>query len=178
MKEFIKQMYQAIQEGDVNLFDDIEDKIKKGDIELTIEDVVPLCKMIIIDSEYIEYSQIIEIARMTLWAVETHNMQEGFKEYVKGLEEIYDEGQKSTWKNWYNYTCEDFLDRYIGMTLLRYKEEDIALFGKEISENGSVNFKLVIAKILKRIMGREEENKECIIKGEILKKVIERSIFL
>ncbi|WP_251209814.1 hypothetical protein [Acetatifactor aquisgranensis] len=50
--------------------------------------------MIIIDSEYIEYSQIIEIARMTLWAVEAHNMQEGLREYVKGLEEIYDEGQK------------------------------------------------------------------------------------
>ena len=44
MKEFIKQMYQAIQEGDVNLFDDIEDKIKKGDIDLTVEDVVPLCR--------------------------------------------------------------------------------------------------------------------------------------
>ena len=91
MREFIKQMYQAIQEGDVNLFDDIEDKIKKGDIDLTVEDVVPLCRMIIIDSEYIEYSQIIEIARMTLWAVEAHNMQEGLREYVKGLEEIYDE---------------------------------------------------------------------------------------
>ncbi len=36
MKEFIKQMYQAIQEGDVNLFDDIEDKLKKGDIDLTV----------------------------------------------------------------------------------------------------------------------------------------------
>lgn len=53
MKEFIKQMYQAIQESDVNLFDDIEDKLKKGDIDLTVEDVVPLCRMIIIDSEYI-----------------------------------------------------------------------------------------------------------------------------
>ena len=115
MKEFIKQMYQAIQEGDVNLFDDIEDKIKKGDIELTVEDVVPLCRMIIIDSEYIEYSQIIEIARMTLWAVEAHNMQEGLREYVKGLEEIYDEGQKSTWKNWYKSSCEDFLNIYISM---------------------------------------------------------------
>lgn len=173
MKEFIKQMYQAIQEGDVNRFDDIEDKIKKGEIELTVEDVVPLCRMIIIDSEYIEYSQIIEIARMTLWAVETHNMQEGLKEYVKGLEEIYEEGQKSTWKNWYKYSCEDFLDRYIGMTLLRYKEENIALFGKEISENTSVDFKLVMAKILKRIMRREGENKECIDKGEILKKYVE-----
>ncbi len=173
MREFIKQMYQAIQEGDVNLFDDIEDKIKKGDIELTVEDVVPLCRMIIIDSEYIEYSQIIEIARMTLWAVEAHNMQEGLREYVKGLEEIYDEGQKSTWKNWYKSSCEDFLNIYISMTLLRYKEEDIALFGKEISENRSVNFKLVIAKILKQIMRREGENKECINKGKILKKYIE-----
>lgn len=68
--------------------------------------------MIIIDSEYIEYSQIIEIARMALWAVETHNMQEGLKEYVKGLEEIYDEGKKSTWKNWYKSSCEDFLNIY------------------------------------------------------------------
>ena len=56
--------------------------------------------MTIIDSEYIEYSQIIEIVRMTLWAVEKGDMKEGIKEFVKGLEEIYNEGQKDTWKNW------------------------------------------------------------------------------
>lgn len=47
---------------------------------------------------------------------------------------------------------------------MRYKEEDIALFGKEISENGFVNFKLVMAKILKQIMRREGENKDVLIR--------------
>ena len=97
MRDFIQRMYHAIQEGNVELFDDIEEDIKRGNIELSLEDIVPLCKMTIIDSEYIEYSQIIEIVRMTLWAVEKGDMKEGIKEFVKGLEEIYNEGQKDTW---------------------------------------------------------------------------------
>ena len=50
MKEFIQRMYQAIQEGNVELFDDIEDGVKRGDIELSTEDILPLCKLIITDS--------------------------------------------------------------------------------------------------------------------------------
>ena len=111
MRDFIQRMYHAIQEGNVELFDDIEEDIKRGNIELSLEDIVPLCKMTIIDSEYIEYSQIIEIVRMTLWAVEKGDMKEGIKEFVKGLEEIYNEGQKDTWKNWYGFSYEEFKDR-------------------------------------------------------------------
>lgn len=168
MREFIQRMYQAIQEGNVELFDDIEDEIKRGNIELSSEDIVPLCKLIIIDSEYIEYSQIIEIARMTLWAVEKKDIKEGLEELVKGLEGIYYEGKKDTWKNWYGSSYEDFIDRYIGMTILRYKEEDMVLFGKVISKNRNTDFKSVILNILKRTMAREEETERYIMKGKIL----------
>ena len=167
MREFIQRMYQAIQEGNVELFDDIEEDIKRGDTELSTEDIVPLCKLIIIDSEYIEYSQIIEIARMTLWAVEK-DIKEGLDELVKGLEEIYNEGKKDTWKNWYGSGYEEFIDRYIGMTVLRFKEEDMVLFGKSISKSCSTDFKSVMVKILKRTMAREEEKEGYIIKGKIL----------
>jgi hypothetical protein len=168
MKEFIQQMYQAILEGNVELFDDIEDCIKRGDIELSTEDIVPLCKLIITDSEYIEYSQIIEIARMTLWAVEKKDIKEGLEELVRGLQEIYNEGKKDTWKNWYGSSYEDFIDRYIGMTILRYKEEDMVLFGEAISKSSSTDFKLVMLKILKCTMAREDEKEGYIIKGKIL----------
>ena len=167
MKEFIQRMYQAIQEGNVELFDDIEDGVKRGDIELSTEDIVPLFKLIITDSEYIEYSQIIEIARMTLWAVEK-NIKEGFEELVKGLEEIYNEGKKDTWKNWYGSGYEEFIDRYIGMTILRYSEGDMVLFGEAISKSCSKDFKSVMLKILKRTMAREEEKEGYVMKGKIL----------
>jgi len=150
-------MYHAIQEGNVELFDDIEEDIKRGNIELSLEDIVPLCKMTIIDSEYIEYSQIIEIVRMTLWAVEKGDMKEGIKEFVKGLEEIYNEGQKDTWKN---------------MTILRYKEDDMILLGNTISKSGCTNFKITILKILKRTMAREAEKEEYLVKGKILERNI------
>ena len=160
-------MYQAIQEGNVELFDDIEDGVKRGDIELSTEDIVPLCRLIITDSEYIEYSQIIEIARMTLWAVEK-NIKAGFEELAKGLEEIYNEGKKDTWKNRYGSGYEEFIDRYIGMTILRYKEEDMVLFGKTISKSCPADFKSVMLKILKRTMAREEEKEGYVMKGKIL----------
>ena len=47
MRDFIQRMYHAIQEGNVELFDDIEEDIKRGNIELSLEDIVPLCKMTI-----------------------------------------------------------------------------------------------------------------------------------
>lgn len=172
MRDFIQRMYHAIQEGNVELFDDIEEDIKRGNIELSLEDIVPLCKMTIIDSEYIEYSQIIEIVRMTLWAVEKGDMKEGIKEFVKGLEEIYNEGQKDTWKNWYSFSYEEFIDRYIGMTILRYKEDDMILLGNTISKSGCTNFKITILKILKRTMAREAEKEEYLVKGKILERNI------
>jgi len=89
---------------------------------------------------------------MTLWAVEKGDMKEGIKEFVKGLEEIYNEGQKDTWKNWYGFSYEEFIDRYIGMTILRYKEDDMILLGNTISKSGCTNFKITILKILKRII--------------------------
>lgn len=168
MKEFIQRMYQAIQEGNVGLFDEIENNIKRGDIELSTEDIVPLCKLIILDSEYIEYSQIIEIARMTLWAVEKKDIKKGLEELVKGLEEIYNEGRKNTWKNWYGSSYEEFIDRYIGMTILRYKEKDMVLFGESISKSCSTDFKSMVLRILKCTMAREEEKEEYTIKGKIL----------
>ena len=161
MRDFIQRMYHAIQEGNVELFDDIEEDIKRGNIELSLEDIVPLCKMTIIDSEYIEYSQIIK-----------GDMKEGIKEFVKGLEEIYNEGQKDTWKNWYGFSYEEFIDRYIGMTILRYKEDDMILLGNTISKSGCTNFKITILKILKRTMAREAEKEEYLVKGKILERNI------
>jgi hypothetical protein len=87
---------------------------------------------------------------------------------VRGLQEIYNEGKKDTWKNWYGSSYEDFIDRYIGMIILRYKEEDMVLFGEAISKSSSTDFKLVMLKILKCTMAREEEKEGYIIKGKIL----------
>ena len=39
MRDFIQRMYHAIQEGNVELFDDIEEDIKRGNIELSLEHI-------------------------------------------------------------------------------------------------------------------------------------------
>lgn len=174
MREFMQQMYQAVSEDDVDSFYDIEDSIKRGEIELSVEDIVPLCKLIIFDSEFIEYSQIIEIARMTLWAVEEENIKAGFQELAKGLEEIYNEGIKDTWTNWYHASYKDFIDIYIGVIICRYKEEDMVLFGEAISKSESIDFKSMMLQVLKRTMMREEETEGYIAKGKILENSIKR----
>ena len=46
MRDFIQRMYHAIQEGNVELFDDIEEDIKRGNIELSLEHIY-LKKLII-----------------------------------------------------------------------------------------------------------------------------------
>lgn len=168
MKEFIQQMYNSIQEGNVEQFDDIENDIKNGKIGLSLEDIIPLCNLIIFDSEYIEYSQIIEIARMTFWAIEKNNMEEGLRQLAIGLEEIYTAGQKDTWTNWYGSDCEEFIDRYISMAVLRYKEEDMYLFGKALSQSHSTDFKSVLLKVLRETVIREEDREGYHIKAKIL----------
>lgn len=168
MREFIQQMYKAIQEGDVERFDEIEDDIKNEKIRLALEDIVPLCNLIILDSEYIEYSQIIEIAKMTFWAIEQNNMEEGLQELAVGLEEIYDLCQKDTWTNWYGSNCEEFLDRYISMAILRYNEDRLRLFGNKLSQSHSADFRSTIRKVIKGTMAREEEQEGYVTKGKIL----------
>lgn len=168
MKEFIQQMYQAILEENVERFDDIEDRIKGGDIELSTEDIVPLCELFMTDYEYMEYYQTIEIARMTLWAVEKKNIKEGFEELARGWQEIYNEREKYTRTNCHGSIYEDFIDRYIGMIILRYKEEDMVLFGETISKNCSTDCKSAILKILKGTIAWNEETEGIITKGKIL----------
>ena len=94
------------------------------------------------------------------------------QELIIGLEEIYNEGQKDTWVNWHDDTWEDFIDRYISMAILRYKEEDMVLFGKLISKNTSIKFKSALLKILELIMINEDDIEEYLIKGKILKENI------
>ena len=172
MKEFIKNMYSAIKEGDIEKFYDIEDAIINGNIKLSLEDIVPLCHLIIFDPEYREYCQIIEIARMTFWAIERNDMENGLQKLIIGLEEIYNEGQKDTWVNWHDDTWEDFIDRYISMAILRYKEDDMVLLGKLISKSSSIKFKSALLEILESTMIREDDTKEYLIKGKILKENI------
>ena len=113
MRDFIQRMYHAIQEGNVELFDDIEEDIKRGNIELSLEDIVPLCKMTIIDSEYIEYSQIIEIVRMTLWAVEKGDMERRNKGIRKGARKKYImRDRRILGKIGMVFSYEEFIDRY------------------------------------------------------------------
>ena len=38
------------------------------------------------------------------------DIKEGLEELAKGLEEIYNEGKKDTWKNWYGSGYEEFID--------------------------------------------------------------------
>ncbi len=172
MKDYLEDMYKAFQESDIEKFDDIVDDIRDNNIKLSLEDIVPLCRLNIMDSEEIEYSQILEIARITFWAIERNDMEKGLQELIIGLEEIYNKGQKDTWTNWYGETCEGFINRYISMAILRYKEEDMVLFGKLISKNTSIKFKSALLKILELIMINEDDIEEYLIKGKILKENI------
>ena len=172
MKDYLEDIYISFQGNYYEKFDKIVDDIRDDNIKLSLKDIVPLCRLSIFDSEDVEYSQILDIIRIIFWTIERNDMEKGLQELIIGLEEIYNEGQKDTWTNWYGETCEDFIDRYIKMSVQGYKEEDMVLFGKLISKNNSIKFKSALLKILELIMIDEDDTEEYLIKCKILKENI------
>lgn len=118
-----------------------------------------------------EYSQTVEIPAMTFEAI-NGNKEEGLRELVKGLEEIYHTGLREEDMPVGGITYASCIERYIGMFVLSYEEEDMILFGKLLSESFSSDFKLEILKILKRCIWRNEDKEGMDVKGNILEENI------
>ena len=168
MRDIIMKIYQSTESGNLEQYADIVLNVYHGKENLLLEDIVPLCKFLACDFEYMEYSQTVEIATMTYLAINNSDMKEGLCELIKGLEELYTEGIKDSKKSWINGTCEDHIERYLGMFIMSYRAEDMTLFGKLISENSSLDFKLKILEILRESIDYNKNKEGYEIKGNLL----------
>ena len=168
MDKHIEQMYKGIRSADVRMFDEVEESIKRGEIELHLDSIVPLCKLSIIDSEYIEYSQVIEIVRIVFMIIEDNETQEGLGELVKGLEMICAEGKKNPWIYRFGEAHKDVVERYISTFVMCYKEKDMILLGNIMSENMSIECRKEVIKVVRESIDYNDEKKGYKIKGELL----------
>ena len=165
MRDIIERIFQSLKEEDTDQYVDIFFSVQAGETELLLEDIVPLCRMLTYDFEYIECSQTEDIIKMTFWAINNSKMEDGLKELIKGLEDIHSEIQKGTKEDW---DGEFFLYQFILGFVYRYEKEDIVLFGRLISESSSSDFKVMMLKTLKWTMKRKEDDKEYVMKGKVL----------
>lgn len=168
MDKHIEQMYKGIRSADVRMFDEVEEAIKRGEIELNLDSIVPLCKLSIIDSEYIEYSQVIEIVRIVFLIMGDNGTKEGLGELVKGLEMIYAEEKRNPWIYRSGESYKDVVERYISTFIMCYKEKDMILLGDIMSENMSIECKKEIIKVVRESIDYNDEKKGYKTKGELL----------
>jgi len=167
MREVIKKIYQSIIDGDVEPYVDILLGFDSGDIELLLEDIVPLCQIFIHDYEFMEFSQTVEIPAMIYKIIDKNDKEEGLKELIKGLEKIYLNGPRGAKSDLdYDY----YLERFLGMFILRYEENDMVLLGHLISGSKVYDFQSEILKQINICINREEnkEDANLEIKGKVL----------
>ena len=103
---------------------------------------------------------------MTFMTMYKYELECGLEELVNGLELIY---RKSLVDNERNngFTYEDFIIEFLGMFVNSFKEEDMILLSRILSENKSSDFKMKVTGILKKDI-KECDDKDYKIKGNIL----------
>ncbi len=166
MENNIIKLYEALEEADFEKFDEVYDGVKEGRILLEPKDIVLLCSIFTHKWEYMEPHQIRKIVKMTFMTMYKYELECGLEELVNGLELIY---RKSLVDNERNngFTYEDFIIEFLGMFVNSFKEEDMILLSRILSENKSSDFKMKVTGILKKDI-KECDDKDYKIKGNIL----------
>ena len=157
MREIMKKLYQSIVEEIPDLYEEIYFGVQDKKIKLQLEDIFPLCQFSIYDSESMQCSDILDITRMVFWAIEEGDLEEGFKELIKGLEFIYNNVDVNTRTYWNDKTAESYIYTYLMIAISRYKEDELTLLGKVISKNQSNILKKDLKAMLKRCIHFNED---------------------
>jgi hypothetical protein len=113
-------------------------------------------------------SDILDITRMVFWAIEEGDLEEGFKELIKGLEFIYNNVDVNTRTYWNDKTAESYIYTYLMIAISRYKEDELTLLGKVISKNQSNILKKDLKAMLKRCIHFNEDEDGIIENGNLL----------
>lgn len=166
MENNIIKLYEALEEVDFEKFDEVYDGVKDDNIRLEQKDIVLLCSIFIHKWEYMEPHQIRKIVKMTFMTMDKYELESGLEELVKGLELIYKKSLLDNEKN-NGFTYEDFMIEFLRMFINSYKEEDMILLGRVLSNSKSSDFKMKVIEISKKDM-EEHNNRDYKIKGNIL----------
>lgn len=168
MSEIMKKLYQSIVEEIPDLYEEIYFGVQDKKIKLQLEDIFPLCQFSIYDSESMQCSDILDITRMVFWAIEGGDLEEGFKELIKGLEYIYNNVDVNTRTYWNDKSAESYIYTYLMIAISRYKEDELILLGKVISKNQSNILKKDLKAMLKRCIHFNEDEDGIIENGNLL----------
>ena len=101
-------------------------------------------------------------------AIEEGDLEEGFKELIKGLEYIYNNVDVNTRTYWNDKTAESYIYTYLMIAISRYKEDELILLGKVISKNQSNILKKDLKALLKRCIHFNEDEDGIIENGNLL----------
>lgn len=160
MRDYIKRMYESLQNNDSYQFDEIYFGIVNGNIETGVSDIVPICVMSIHDfANKIEPHQQRKIAKITFHICNQNDLEKGLMELIKGIKRIYNESlidQEKKLKSFFSY--EEIMEEFLGMFVCEYDEENMILLANLLNKDDCREFKDKLIEILEEDMEYQEED--------------------
>jgi len=161
MRDYITELYEALENYDCEQIGRIFFGVRDGNISVGEEDIVPICRMFTYEFQDTEPANDQLIMKITFHIIDSCGMEKGLREFVKGLMEIYnksiaDYGNKKIPGNTYEGLW-DYIREYVNMFMASYEDTEMILFGRLIRINASIGFKGRLIEMIEKDLGDYED---------------------
>lgn len=155
LNDYIMRLYKALKNEDIEEFGDITLDVDDSKIIQTEEDIIHLCRLFTYDFNYMEPHVKLDITRMIFSAMDKGSRENGLKDLVRGLFEIFNKSLEDDRRDRYDSYFKHILRRFISY----YNESDMILFGKFVSNIASQEFKTKLLDTIRESLIRMLEEK-------------------
>lgn len=145
MRDFIIELYEALENFDCEKVGRIYFGIRDGNIITSKENIVPLCEMFTYEFQDTDTVNDQLIIKITFHIIDSCGKETGFQELLKGLIKIYNVseanyGNKKRLGNTHEGLI-DYIQQYINTFIASYEDADMIYFGELIKLHTSLAFK-------------------------------------
>lgn len=149
MTDYVNQLYEALDEVDIDTFTDIYFDIRDSKIDQKEEDILSLCDLFNHEFEYMEPDIVLKITKMIFFAVNKFELENSFRKLVKGLSEIY---KNSLGDEDSEVEYDDYFYEILCMLVGNYDEKAMILFGELVSICDCSGLKTKILEVLEETL--------------------------
>lgn len=154
MKDYISEIYEALEKFDCERIGKIYFGVRDGKISVSKEDIVPMCELFTYEFQDTDPVNDQLIIKITYHIIDECEKEKGLEELVKGLIAIYNKsiinyGDRKIPGNTYEGLL-DYIMEYINMFMASYGYDEIEELGKMIGVYAPLDFKDRIVEIVEK----------------------------
>lgn len=152
MRDYIIEIYEALEKFDCEKIGKIYFEIRDGKISIGKEDIVPLCELFTYEFEDTDPVNDQLIIKITYHIVDACEKEKGLEELVKGLIAIYNKsiiryGDRKMPGSTYEGLL-DYITEYINTFIASYSYEETEMLGKIINLYAPLDLKSKLIEIV------------------------------